>query len=114
MKILADWLHNAIALYLVSLLIPGVQVQNFVSAMVAVVVLGLLNALLKPVLVILTLPITLLTLGLFTFILNALLFLFAGNLLQGFSVDGFGSAFLGSLLFTIFRTILNSLTRDNK
>lgn len=114
MKILANWLLNSFALYAVSYLIPGVRVENFVNAMIAVVVLGLLNALLKPILIILTLPITVLTLGLFTFVLNALLFLLAGNLLPGFGVDGFINAMLGSLLFTGIRMILNSLVKEGR
>jgi putative membrane protein len=90
MRLLAVWIINAAALFLVGYLISGVHLGSFGSAMIAALVLGLVNALIRPILVILTLPVTLLTLGLFIFVINALLFLFVGNLLQGFVVDGFG------------------------
>lgn len=108
---IAQWIINAIALYLTSLLIQGVVIDDFFSALIAVVVMGLVNTFIKPILVFFTLPITLLTLGLFTFVLNALLFLLVGSVTPGFYVSGFMSALLGSLLFTIFKMMLNSLAR---
>ena len=83
MKIVLRWLLLAAALLLVANLYPGVQVASFSSAMVAALVLGLLNALLRPILVLLTLPVTVLTLGLFLFVINALMFYFAASLLSG-------------------------------
>ena len=84
MKIVIRWLLLAAALLLVANLYPGVQVASFTSAMVAALVLGLLNALLRPILVLLTLPVTVLTLGLFLFVINALMFYFAASMLDGF------------------------------
>jgi putative membrane protein len=86
MKIIVRWLLLAAALLLVAYLYPGVSVQSFGSAMLAAFVLGLLNTLLRPVLVLLTLPVTLVTLVLFLFVINALMFYFAANLLSGFNV----------------------------
>ena len=109
MRLLAVWIINAAALFLVGYLISGVHLGSFGSAMIAALVLSLVNALIRPILVILTLPVTLLTLGLFIFVINALLFLFVGNLLQGFVVDGFGSALLGSILYSVIAWILASV-----
>jgi putative membrane protein len=109
MRLLAVWIINAAALFLVGYLISGVHLGSFGSAMIAALVLGLVNALIRPILVILTLPVTLLTLGLFIFVINALLFLFVGNLLQGFVVDGFGAALLGSILYSVIAWILASV-----
>src|SRR3954468_5765658 len=86
MKILVRWLLLAAALLLVAHLYPGVVVGSFGSAMIAALVLGLLNTLLRPILVLLTLPVTLLTLGLFLFVINALMFYFAASMLDGFHV----------------------------
>ena len=109
MRLLAVWIINAAALFRVGYLISGVHLGSFGSAMIAALVLGLVNALIRPILVILTLPVTLLTLGLFIFVINALLFLFVGNLLQGFVVDGFGPALLGSILYSVIAWILASV-----
>ena len=99
-KILVRWVLLAAALLFVAYLLPGVTVQSFGSAMFAALVLGLLNALLRPVLVILTLPVTLVTLGLFLFVINALMFYFAAQLLSGLAVAGFLWALLGSLVYS--------------
>lgn len=108
MRLLAVWIINAASLFLVGYLISGIHLGGFGSAMIAALVLGLVNALIRPILVILTLPVTLLTLGLFIFVINALLFLFVGNLLQGFVVHGFGAALLGSILYSVISWILSS------
>jgi len=107
MKIIVRWLLLAAALLLVAHLCPGVSVQSFGAAMVAALVLGLLNTLLRPLLVILTLPVTLLTLGLFLFVINALMFYFAAELLQGLSVAGFGAALLGSLAYSLCGMVID-------
>jgi putative membrane protein len=107
MKIIVRWLLLAAALLLVAHLCPGVAVQNFSSALVAALVLGLLNTLLRPVLVVLTLPVTLLTLGLFLFIINALMFYFAAELLKGLSVSGFGAALIGSLVYSLCGVVID-------
>lgn len=94
---------------LVAYLLKGIHVNGFGSALIAALVLGLVNTLIRPILVILTLPVTLLTLGLFIFIINALLFLFVGNLLAGFQVASFGAALLGSILYSVISWLLSSL-----
>lgn len=109
MGLLLVWILNAVALLVVAYVLPGISVASFGSAMVAALVLGLLNTLVKPVLVVLTLPITLVTLGLFLLVLNALLFWFAGSVLKGFSVDGFGWALLGALVYSIVAGLLAGL-----
>ena len=109
MRLLAVWVINALALLLVAYLLKGIHVNGFGSALIAALVLGLVNTLIRPILVILTLPVTLLTLGLFIFIIIALLFLFVGNLLSGFQVASFGAALLGSILYSVISWLLSSL-----
>jgi len=113
MRILLVWVLNAIALWVVTQLLPGVHItQWWPHALVAVLVLGLVNTLIRPVLILLTLPVTLLTLGLFLLVINALLFWAVGSILAGFRVDSFGWAFLGALLYSIFSWALSSLVRQ--
>jgi putative membrane protein len=100
LKILARWFLLACALLLVAHLFSGVQVTSFTSAMVAAMVLGLLNAVVRPLLVILTLPATILTLGLFLFIINAAMFWAAAWMLDGLKVTSFGAALVGSLIYS--------------
>lgn len=107
MKLILRWVLLAAALLLVSQWCPGVSVKSFGSAMLAALVLGLLNAVLRPLLIILTLPVTVLTLGLFIFVINALMFQAAGSLLSGFNVDGFGAALLGSLLYSVWALVID-------
>jgi putative membrane protein len=101
MKTLTRWLLLAAALLLVAHLYPGVQVKGFGTALIAAFVLGLFNTILRPVLVLLTLPVTLLTLGLFLFVINALLFWATATVLDGFTVAGFGAALIGSLIYSL-------------
>ena len=101
MKILVRWLLLAAALLLVAHLYSGVAVSSFSSAMIAALVLGLLNTLVRPLLVLLTLPVTLLTLGLFLFVINALTFWAAASMFDGFRVGGFGAALVGSLIYSL-------------
>ena len=108
MKIVVRWLLLAAALLLVAQLYPGVAVASFGSALIAALVLGLLNTLLRPILVLLTLPVTVLTLGLFLFVINALMFYFAASILQGFSVSGFGAALIGSLLYSVCGLVIDA------
>ena len=108
MKIVIRWLLLAAALLLVAHLYPGVQVASFTSALIAALVLGLLNALLRPILVLLTLPVTVLTLGLFLFVINALMFYFAASLLSGFNVTGFVAALVGSLLYSLCGLVIDA------
>ena len=107
MKIIVRWLLLAAALLLVAHLYPGVVVGSFGSAMIAALVLGLLNTLLRPILVLLTLPVTLLTLGLFLFVINALMFYFAASMLNGFHVAGFGAALIGSLIYSLCGMVID-------
>jgi len=103
------WILNAVALLATAHLLPGIQVANFWSALVAALVLGLLNTLVKPLLVLMTLPITVVTMGLFLLVLNALVFWFAGSVLQGFQVSGFWWAVAGVLLYSLISGLLASL-----
>jgi putative membrane protein len=104
-SLLLRWLVNAAALLLVAYLYPGVTVESFGAALIAALVLGLVNAFIRPLVVILTLPVTLLTLGLFIFVINALLFWFVAEIVQGFRVTGFGAALLGSILYSVITLI---------
>ncbi|MDE2452266.1 MAG: phage holin family protein [Burkholderiales bacterium] len=108
MKIIVRWLLLAAALLLVARLYPGVAVASFGSALIAAFVLGLLNTLVRPLLVLLTLPVTLLTLGLFLFVINALMFWTAGSVLAGFHVAGFGAALIGSLLYSACGMVIDT------
>ncbi len=108
MKLLAKWLLSATALLAVAHLYGGVELQGFGAALVAAFVIGLFNIFLRPVLILLTLPVTLLTLGLFLFIINALLFWGAATLLDGFQVHDFAAALLGSLLYSVFSLVIDS------
>lgn len=109
MSLLLVWILNAVALLAVAYLLPGIVVASFGSALVAALVLGLLNMLVKPVLVLLTLPITFITLGLFLIVLNALLFWFAGSVLRGFVVNGFWWAVAGAILYSLISGLLSKL-----
>lgn len=100
-KILVRWLLLAGALLLVAHLYPGVVVSSFTSALIAALVLGLMNTLLRPVLVLLTLPVTVLSLGLFLFVINALMFWAAASVLDGLAVNGFWAALVGSLIYSL-------------
>ena len=108
MKIVVRWLLLAAALLLVAQIYPGVVVTSFTSALIAAFVLGLFNTLLRPILVLLTLPVTVLTLGLFLFVINALMFFFAASVLQGFSVTGFWAALIGSLLYSLGGLVIDA------
>lgn len=108
LKILAKWLLSATALLVVAYLYSGVRVESFPSALIAAFVIGLFNAVLRPVLVILTLPVTIVTVGLFLFVINALMFWAAASVLDGFHVNGFGAALLGSLLYSVLGLVIES------
>ncbi len=100
-KLLIKWVAFALVVMFVAWLIPGVEVDNFITAMIATVVIVFVNAFIKPVLKLLTLPINILSLGLFTLVINALLFMFVAYVVPGVSVDGFLSALLGSIVLAI-------------
>lgn len=106
-KTLVRWLLLAGALLLVAHLYPGVVVKSFTSALIAAFVLGLLNTLLRPVLVLLTLPVTVLSLGLFLFVINALMFWAAASVLDGLAVTGFWAALIGSLIYSLCGMVID-------
>ncbi len=107
MKILVRWALLAAALLLVAHLYSGVTVASFGTALLAAFVLGLFNTLVRPLLVLLTLPVTLLTLGLFLFVINALMFWAAASVLDGFGVAGFGAALIGSVLYSLCGIVID-------
>lgn len=103
------WLINAAFLMFIPYIVPGVSINNFYTALVAALILAFVNAIIKPILVILTLPINLLTLGLFVLVINGLLFWFVSSFVKGFIVTGFWPAFWAALIFSIFSIVLNML-----
>ena len=107
-KLLAKWLLSAAALLFVAYIYSGVQVNSFTAALVAAFVIGLLNSVVRPVLVVLTLPVTLVTLGLFLFVINALMFWAAASVLDGFQVQGFLAALVGSLIYSLLGVFIES------
>jgi putative membrane protein len=108
MKLIFKWLLSAAALLAVAYLYSGVEIKSFTSALIAAFVVGLLNSVLRPILVILTLPVTVVTLGLFLFVINALMFWSAAGLLPGFNVSGFGAALIGSLIYSVLGIVIDS------
>ncbi|MEN3297106.1 MAG: putative rane protein [Burkholderiales bacterium] len=109
MRLLIVWLINAAALFILPYLMKSIAVQNFTSALIAALVLGLVNTLIRPILVVLTLPVTVLTLGLFILVINALLFWAVANFVPGFYVAGFWSALGGAILYSLISWGLSSL-----
>ena len=112
LRMLLVWLVNTVALIAVAYLMPSISVSSFGAALVAALVLGLINAVVRPVLVLLTLPVTILTLGLFIFVLNGLLFWGVGAWLEGFNVGGFWAGVLGAILFSIVSWLLSALVQS--
>src|SRR5574340_1216941 len=109
MRLLVVWLVNTAALIAVAYLMPSVTISSFGAALLAALVLGLVNAVIRPVLVLLTLPVTVLTLGLFILVINGLLFWAVGNFVQGFHVAGFWSGVIGAIVFSIISWLLSAL-----
>jgi len=108
MRLLIKWLLSALALLAVTYIYSGVQINNFTSALIAAAVIGLLNMIVRPVLVVLTLPVTIVTLGLFLFVINALMFWAASGLLNGFAVAGFAAALIGSLIYSLLNLVIEA------
>jgi len=108
MKLLLKILLTAAAVLIIAHYLPGVSVENYTSALIVAIVLGILRVTVKPILVILTLPVTIITLGLFLLVINALIIMLADNLIGGFYVSGFWLALLFSLILSIFQSILYS------
>jgi len=114
MRLLAIWIINALALLALPYVVPSVHVASFGTALIVALVLGLINAVLRPLLILLTLPVTLLTLGLFIFVINALLFQLAGHLVDGFNVGGFWPALFGSIAYSVISWVLTALLGQGK
>jgi len=114
LMLIARWIVNAAALLLVAYIFPGVHVESFVAALIAALVLGLVNAFIRPLLVILTFPVTLITLGLFLFVINALLFWLVAEVVHGFTVTGFWAALVGSLLYSVITLVTSWLLFKRK
>ena len=110
MSLVIRWLLNAVALWVATVLVPGVDYDTILALLLAALVIGLVNAVIRPILLVLTIPITVLTLGLFLLVLNALLFWLA-DLVPGFHVDGFVAAFLGSVVMTVVGFLLSFLVK---
>ena len=109
MKLIVVWLLNALALLAVAYLMPSIHVSGFGGALIAPAVIGLVNMLIRPILVLLTLPVTVVTLGLFILVINGLLFFFVGNILKGFEVASLWSGILGALLYSLISWALAAL-----
>ena len=107
MNIFLKWIAYSLLIMFVAWIIPGINVENFFSAMLVCIVIALINVFIKPILQFISLPITFLTLGLFSLVINAVLLMFAGYITPGFTVSGFLSALIGSILLSLFAGILN-------
>ncbi len=114
MKLVVKLLLTAFAVLVLSNLLSGIIVDDYMTAIIIAFVIAVLNLFVRPVLVILTLPVTILTLGLFLFVINAIIILMAGKLVSGFYVNGFFTALLFSVLLSIFRSFLFSLMKEEK
>ncbi len=113
MKLIARWFINALVLMFIAYFVPGVVVVGFYSALIAALILGLVNALIRPIFILLTLPVNILTLGLFTLVINALLFWFASSIVKGFTVMGFWPAFWGALLLSLASWLMSELLKKD-
>ena len=111
MKLLADWIVRAFVLLITTYVVPGFRIESFTTALVVAAVLAILNLLLKPILVILTLPATILTLGLFMFVINAILLLITSNIVGGFKIDSFMTAILASIVITVVSSLINLIIK---
>jgi putative membrane protein len=109
MRLLLHWLANALALLALPYIFTSITVDSFVTALIVALVLGLINTLIRPLLILLTLPVTILTLGLFIFVINGLLFWAVGSLVPGFHVAGFWPAVFGAIVYSIISWLLSAL-----
>lgn len=105
------WLLTTVSLVITAYLVPGFLIQSFVAAAIAAVILGLVNAIVRPLLIFFTLPLTVVTLGLFLFVINAITIWLVASLTPGFAITGFFPAFVGSIVLTLVGSVLNSLFR---
>lgn len=107
--LLLTWLINSVSLLIIAYLLKGFYVESFTAALVAALVLGVINTFIRPIFIVLTLPINILTLGLFTFVVNALMLKIMSSLVSGIEIDGWGTAILAAILLAIISGLLNSL-----
>lgn len=114
MRLLLVWLVNAAALFALPYLMDSIRVDSFPAALFAALLLGLVNTLIRPILLLLTLPVTVVSLGFFILVLNALLFWMVGSFVQGFHVAGFWAAFFGAIVYSVISWVLSSLLFDKK
>lgn len=112
-RLLIRWVLFALALLFTAWVVPGISFANFQTALLAAVVMGLINLFIRPIILILTLPLNLLTLGLLTFIINALMFLLVAKIVTGFAVAGFLAALLGSIVLSIISIFINRMSYDS-
>ncbi|PKM87535.1 MAG: hypothetical protein CVU87_09395 [Firmicutes bacterium HGW-Firmicutes-12] len=112
MNLLFRWFLNAVALGAAAYIVDGIYISGFFAALIAAFVLGIVNTIIKPVFILLTLPINLLSLGLFTFVINGLMLLFAAAVVPGFAVKGILSAVLGSIIISLVSFLLASLVKE--
>lgn len=112
MKLLLRWILNAVALMLIPEVLTHIHVDSYSAALVSALLLGFVNAIIRPILIIVTLPITILTLGLFTLVINALMFWFVSSLVRGFIVPDFPTAFLGALLYSLLTWMVSMALGD--
>lgn len=109
MKLLSEWIIRVLILLLTSYFVPGFKIDSYVTAFLVALVLGILNMFVKPILVFFTLPATVLSLGLFMFVINALLLMLTASLVRGFQISSFGTAIIASIVITILSSILNTI-----
>lgn len=112
MKLFLRWLISAAALMLIAMYVPGIKIAGFYSALIAALIFGLINALIRPLAILLTLPVNILTLGLFTLVINALMFWLASTIVKGFYVSGFWPAFWGALIMWIVAWFTNMMLKN--
>lgn len=105
------WLVNALALYLTAMLLPGITLTGLGATLIAALVLGIVNAIIRPILIILTIPLNFLTLGLLTFVINALMLLLTSAVVPGFEIRGFWSALIGAVVLSVISFVLSHLIR---
>ncbi|NTW14940.1 MAG: phage holin family protein [Candidatus Moranbacteria bacterium] len=109
MKLVFRWFAVAVGFFVAARFVPGVHVAGFGTAILLAAVWGILGLVVRPVLVVLTLPVTILSFGLFVFVINAILFAWLGGVIQGFSVDGFGAALFGSLVMSLVSSVVKGI-----
>jgi len=112
--VILRWIVNALILMIIPFMVPGVEIRNFCTALIFVNALAFVNTIIRPILIILTLPINILTLGLFTLIINTFMFWLAASFVKGFGAAGFWPAFFAALIYSVISMIINHFTRDKK